>query len=73
VAAGGGIGVLPASAAARHTVPGVRFVPLSPAPSTELAALTRDEPVTSVAALLKLMRRVDQLSNQAERRALACV
>jgi DNA-binding transcriptional LysR family regulator len=70
VAAGGGIGVLPQAAAARHSLPGVRFVPLSPAPQTEVAALTRDESSTSVAALLKLVRRVEHLASQAEARAL---
>jgi DNA-binding transcriptional LysR family regulator len=70
VAAGGGIGVLPAAAAARHNLPGVRFVPLSPAPATEVAAVTRDESSTSVAALLKLVRRVEHLASQAEARAL---
>ena len=71
VAAGGGIGVLPAAAAARHSLPGVRFVPLSPAPATEVAAVTRDESSTSVAALLKLVQRVERLASQAEARALA--
>jgi DNA-binding transcriptional LysR family regulator len=71
VAAGGGIGVLPAAAAARHSLPGVRFVPLSPAPANEVAAVTRDESSTSVAALLKLVRRVESLASQAEARALA--
>jgi DNA-binding transcriptional LysR family regulator len=70
VAAGGGIGVLPAAAAARHSLPGVRFVPLSPAPITEVAAVTRDESSTSVASLLKLARRVESLASQAEARAL---
>ena len=70
VAAGGGIGVLPAAAAARHSLPGVRFVPLSPAPTTEVAAITRDESSTSLAALLKLVRRVEHLASQADARAL---
>jgi DNA-binding transcriptional LysR family regulator len=70
VAAGGGIGVLPAAAAARHSLPGVRFVPLTPAPTTEVAAITRNESSTSVACLMKLVRRVEQLASQAEARAL---
>jgi hypothetical protein len=70
VAAGGGISVLRAAAAARHSLPGVRFVPLSPAPATEVAAVTRDESSTSVAALLTLVRRVEHLASQADARAL---
>jgi hypothetical protein len=45
-------------------------VALSPAPATEIAAVTRDETSPSVAALLKLVRRVEQLASQAEARAL---
>jgi DNA-binding transcriptional LysR family regulator len=71
VAAGAGIGVLLESAAERHSVPGVRFVPLTPAPMCELAAVTRDEPSTSVTALLRLARRAEQLTSRAQARALA--
>ena len=71
VAAGAGIGVLPESAAARHSVSGVRIVPLTPAPACELAAVTRDEASTSVAALIGLARRAVQAPERAKARALA--
>jgi DNA-binding transcriptional LysR family regulator len=70
VAAGAGIGVIPESAAARHSVPGVRFAPLTPAPTCEVAAVSRDERSTSVSALLRFMRRAEQRADQARARAL---
>jgi DNA-binding transcriptional LysR family regulator len=67
VAAGGGIGVLLESAAVRHAVAGVRFVPLEPDLELEVAAVTHEEPSTAVTALLGLSRRaVEQ-----QRRAVA--
>jgi DNA-binding transcriptional LysR family regulator len=55
VAAGTGIGVLPASTADRRTAPGVRLVPLAePAPSVEVVLVTRaGEPAAHTAALLR--------------------
>jgi DNA-binding transcriptional LysR family regulator len=61
VAAGAGIGVLPASVAERRTAPGVRLVPLAdPAPSVEVALVTpAGEPATHTAALLRHARFTD--------------
>jgi DNA-binding transcriptional LysR family regulator len=61
VAAGAGIGVLPASTAERRTAPGVRFVPLAdPAPSVEVALVTpAGEPATHTASLLRHARFAD--------------
>jgi DNA-binding transcriptional LysR family regulator len=69
-AAGSGIGLLLASAADRHTMPGMRFLPLVPAPACELAMITRPELSTSVAALLRLTRRTEELASRARARAL---
>jgi DNA-binding transcriptional LysR family regulator len=71
VAAGAGIAVVPESAAARHSVAGVRFVALDPAPTTEVAAITRDEASTTVTALLKLLRRAAQQPRRVALRAVA--
>jgi DNA-binding transcriptional LysR family regulator len=71
VAAGAGIAVLPASAAARHSMPGVRFAALEPGVTCELAAVTRDEPSTTVAGLLRMVRRSAQLSERSRIRAVA--
>jgi DNA-binding transcriptional LysR family regulator len=70
VAAGAGIGVLLESAALRHSVPGVRVLPLAPPPMCEPAIVTRDEPSTSVAAFVKLARRSEELASRAQARAL---
>ncbi len=55
VAAGGGIALLPASAA-RYSAPAVRFLPLAdPAPTTEIGLISRlDDPNATVEALIRL-------------------
>jgi DNA-binding transcriptional LysR family regulator len=58
VAAGGGLAVLPASAAERYSTPGVRFCPLDPpAPSTDVGLVTRPEASNqaTVTAFLRLV------------------
>jgi DNA-binding transcriptional LysR family regulator len=57
VAAGAGIAILPASAARRTSVPGVRFLALQPGPTCEIAAISRDEASTTVAAFVSLAAR----------------
>ena len=64
VAAGAGIAVLPASAAERHSTPGVRFAPLDPSPACEIGVVSRAEASTTVTAFLRL---VSQLARSAER------
>jgi hypothetical protein len=59
------------SAAARHSLPGVRFVPLEPALTCKVAAITRDEPSTTVAALLRLVLRAAARPQRAVLRAVA--
>jgi DNA-binding transcriptional LysR family regulator len=55
VTAGGGIAVLPQSAAARYTAPGVRFLPLAPpAPSCDVAIVT--DPTTKSSAVETFLR-----------------
>jgi DNA-binding transcriptional LysR family regulator len=71
VAAGAGVAVVPESAAARHALPGVRFVALEPAPTCEVAAVTRDEDSTTVTALLRLVQRAGQQPRRASLRAVA--
>jgi DNA-binding transcriptional LysR family regulator len=71
VAAGTGVAVVPESAAARHSVPGVRFVALEPAPTCEVAAITRDEDSTTITALLRLVRHAGQQARRAALRAVA--
>jgi DNA-binding transcriptional LysR family regulator len=71
VAAGTGVAVVPESAAARHSVPGVRFVALEPAATSEVAAVTRDEDSTTITALLRLVRRAGQQPRRAALRAVA--
>jgi len=70
VAAGAGAGLVLQSAATRHSVRGVQMVPLVPAPTCEVAMVTRPELSTSVAALLKLTRRREELASRARARAL---
>jgi DNA-binding transcriptional LysR family regulator len=59
VAAGGGVALLPESAAERHTVPGVRFVPVvTPEPAFETAVLTaREGKSLATAAFLHSLTR----------------
>jgi DNA-binding transcriptional LysR family regulator len=56
VASGAGIGLMPASAAEHYSIPGVVFRPLEPpAPTMELALVSRVEPPsTTVAAFIRL-------------------
>jgi DNA-binding transcriptional LysR family regulator len=56
VASGAGIALMPASAAEHYTIPGVVFRPIEPpAPTTELALISRAElPSTTVAAFIRL-------------------
>jgi DNA-binding transcriptional LysR family regulator len=56
VAAGGGVALMPASVSEVYTVPGIVIRPLEPpAPITELALISRAEPVsTTVEAFLRL-------------------
>jgi len=55
------IALLPASAAERHTSAGVTFRPLEPpAPTVELALVTRTEPIeAAIAAFLQVVREID--------------
>jgi LysR family hydrogen peroxide-inducible transcriptional activator len=71
VAAGSGIAVLPESAADRYSVPGVRFLPLEPTPTCEVAAITRDEASAPVAALLRLARGAARPADDHQVRRLA--
>jgi DNA-binding transcriptional LysR family regulator len=59
VAAGGGVALLPESAAERHAVPGVRFVLVaSVEPAFETAVLTaRDSESLATAAFLQSLKR----------------
>jgi DNA-binding transcriptional LysR family regulator len=70
VAAGAGIGVLPASVAERHSIPGVRFAPLDPSPACEVAIVTRHEVSTTVAALLRLAQHLARSAERTRVRAL---
>jgi DNA-binding transcriptional LysR family regulator len=56
VAAGAGVAVLPASAAERTEIAGVRFVPLEPPVACEVAVLSRDEDSTTITGFLRLAR-----------------
>ena len=56
VAAGAGLAVLPSSAAERHSLPGIRFVPLASALGCEIAIFSRDEDSTTVTGFLRLAR-----------------
>ena len=58
VAAGAGVAVLPASAAERYEVAGVRFVPLDLPLACEVAVLSRDEDSTTIAGFLRLARAI---------------
>jgi DNA-binding transcriptional LysR family regulator len=64
VASGGGIAVLPESAAERHAAPGVRFVPLDAgAPAFESAVLTRpDRDNLATAGFLRALTRASRRS-----------
>jgi hypothetical protein len=71
VAAGAGVAVLPASAAERHGLPGVRFVPLEGAVGTEIATLSRDPQSTLVAGFIRAARsaaRTAQVAGDARAR-----
>jgi DNA-binding transcriptional LysR family regulator len=58
VAAGGGVAVLPESAAERHAMPGVRFLPLAGEPVFETAVLTaREGKSLATAAFLNSLTR----------------
>ena len=57
VAAGAGVAILPASAAQRASVPGVRLLALEPGPTCEIAAISRDEASTTVAGFVSLAAR----------------
>ena len=57
VAAGAGVAILPASAAQRASVPGVRLLPLEPGPTCEIAVISRDEASTTVAGFVSLAAR----------------
>jgi DNA-binding transcriptional LysR family regulator len=69
VASGAGIALLPASAADRFGMPGVRFRPVAaPAPRSEVALVARAEPSTVTASFLKLAQEP-----QRARRSLVAV
>jgi DNA-binding transcriptional LysR family regulator len=54
VAAGAGLTVLPASAADRHSLPGVCFVPFSAPLGCEVAIFSRNEDSTTIAGFLRV-------------------
>jgi DNA-binding transcriptional LysR family regulator len=63
VAAGAGIALVPSSAAARYSIPGVRFLPLAPeGPVCEMALVTRTEADDEalVSAFAKLAREPER-------------
>jgi DNA-binding transcriptional LysR family regulator len=61
VAAGTGIALLPVSAQARLTTPGVRFKPLAPpTPAFDVALVARADAATPTAAFLRLATRAPQ-------------
>ena len=65
VAAGAGLAVLPASTAERHSLPGIRFVPLSAALNCEVVIVSRDEDSTTVAGFLRIVRSAARVVQQA--------
>jgi DNA-binding transcriptional LysR family regulator len=71
VAAGTGIAILPASAAQRASVPGVRLLALEPGPTCEIAVISRDEASTTIAGFLTLATRFARFGAKRERLALA--
>ncbi len=73
VAAGAGLAVLPASAAERHSTPGVRFAPLDPSPACEIAVVSRAEASTTVTAFLRLASQLARSAERTRERALAAV
>jgi DNA-binding transcriptional LysR family regulator len=70
VAAGTGIAILPASAAQRASVPGVRLLPLEPGPTCEIAVISRDEASTTVAGFITLATRFARFGARRDRLAL---
>jgi DNA-binding transcriptional LysR family regulator len=61
VASGAGIALLPESAAKRYTTPGVRFRALAPpAPSFDMAIVTRSPASTTTAAFLRLAQDIER-------------
>jgi DNA-binding transcriptional LysR family regulator len=62
VASGTGVALLPASVADRYTTFGVSFRPVEPpAPTIELALVTRTEPAeAAIAAFLRVVRELDR-------------
>jgi DNA-binding transcriptional LysR family regulator len=58
VAAGAGIGLLPASAAERRSAHGLDFIPLEPFEGCEIAVVSRAEHSTTVAAFVRLAGRL---------------
>jgi len=70
VAAGAGIAVLPASAARRASIPGVRLIPLEGGPVCELALITRDETSTTVTGFVALASRCARTAARRERLTL---
>jgi DNA-binding transcriptional LysR family regulator len=71
VASGAGVAVLPASAAQRSSVPGVRLLPLEAGPTCEIAMISRDEACTTVSAFIQLALRFARSAARRERLALA--
>jgi DNA-binding transcriptional LysR family regulator len=67
VASGAAIAVLPASAAQRASLAGVRLVPLEPGPTCEIALISRDEASTPVAGFLILAVGFARAAAQRER------
>jgi DNA-binding transcriptional LysR family regulator len=67
VASGAAIAVLPASAAQRASLAGVRLVPLEPGPTCEIALISRDEASTPVAGFLTLAVGFARAAAQRER------
>jgi DNA-binding transcriptional LysR family regulator len=70
VAAGAGIAILPASAAQRASVPGVRLLALEPGPTCEIAVISRDEVSTTVAGFAALAVRFARSATRRERLAV---
>ena len=71
VAAGAGVAILPASAAQRASVPGVRLLPLEPDPTCEIAVISRDEASTTVAGFVSLAVRFARSTAKRERLSIA--
>jgi DNA-binding transcriptional LysR family regulator len=69
VAAGAGLTVLPASAADRHSLAGVRFVPFAAPLGCEVAIFSRNEDSTTIAAFLRIAAMTARAAQRSPARA----